>query len=153
MTGFGYGKSQITPLHMAMITSAIANNGKMMQPRLVKKIVDKDGKVVSERKAKVLSEVTSPDTANIIRDMMVAVVNYGTGTSAYLDSVQIAGKTGTADKENGLLDAWFVGFAPAYDPNLAIALVVEDSEDTGGVAAAPIARDIIREIYQNVNIN
>lgn len=153
MTGFGYGKSQITPLHMAMITSAIANNGKMMQPRLVKKIVDKDGKVVSERKAKVLSEVTSPDTANIIRDMMVAVVNYGTGTSAYLDSVQIAGKTGTADKENGLLDAWFVGFAPAYDPNLAIALVVEDSEDTGGVAVAPIARDIIREIYQNVNIN
>lgn len=81
---------------------------------------------------------------------MVSVVNEGTGTSAYLDSVQIAGKTGTADKENNLLDAWFVGFAPAYDPDLAIALVVEDSDDTGAVVPAPIARDIISEIYQTI---
>lgn len=150
MTGFGYGKTQITPLHMAMITSAIANEGKMMQPRLVTKVVDKDGKIVEEKKEKVLSEVTSVENANIIRDMMVSVVNEGTGTSAYLDSVQIAGKTGTADKENNLLDAWFVGFAPAYDPDIAIALVVEDSDDTGGVVAAPIARDIISAIYQKI---
>lgn len=150
MTGFGYGKTQITPLHMSMITSAIANEGKMMQPRLVTKVVDKDGKIVEEKKEKVLSEVTSVENANIIRDMMVSVVNEGTGTSAYLDSVQIAGKTGTADKENNLLDAWFVGFAPAYDPDIAIALVVEDSDDTGGVVAAPIARDIISAIYQTI---
>lgn len=150
MTGFGYGKTQITPLHMAMITSAIANEGKMMQPRLVTKVVDKDGKIIEEKKGKVLSEVTSVENANYIRDMMVSVVNEGTGTSAYLDSVQIAGKTGTADKENNLLDAWFVGFAPAYDPDIAIALVVEDSDDTGSVVAAPIARDIISEIYQTI---
>lgn len=150
MTGFGYGKTQISPLHMAMITSAIANEGKMMQPRLVTKVVDKDGKIIEEKKEKVLSEVTSVENANIIRDMMVSVVNEGTGTSAYLDSVQIAGKTGTADKENNLLDAWFVGFAPAYDPDIAIALVVEDSDDTGGVVAAPIARDIISAIYQTI---
>lgn len=150
MTGFGYGKTQITPLHMAMITSAIANEGKMMQPRLVTKVVDKDGKIIEEKKEKVLSEVTSVENANIIRDMMVSVVNEGTGTSAYLDSVQIAGKTGTADKENNMLDAWFVGFAPAYDPDIAIALVVEDSDDTGGVVAAPIARDIISAIYQTI---
>ena len=150
MTGFGYGKTQISPLHMAMITSAIANEGKMMQPRLVTKVIDKDGKIIEEKKDKVLSEVTSVENANYIRDMMVSVVNEGTGTSAYLDSVQIAGKTGTADKENNLLDAWFVGFAPAYDPDLAIALVVEDSDDTGGVVAAPIARDIISEIYQTI---
>lgn len=150
MTGFGYGKTQITPLHMAMITSAIANEGKMMQPRLVTKVVDKDGKIIEEKKEKVLSEVTSVENANIIRDMMVSVVNEGTGTSAYLDSVQIAGKTGTADKENNLLDAWFVGFDPAYDPDIAIALVVEDSDDTGGVVAAPIARDIISAIYQTI---
>ena len=150
MTGFGYGKTQISPLHMAMITSAIANEGKMMQPRLVTKVIDKDGKIIEEKKDKVLSEVTSVENANYIRDMMVSVVNEGTGTNAYLDSVQIAGKTGTADKENNLLDAWFVGFAPAYDPDLAIALVVEDSDDTGGVVAAPIARDIISEIYQTI---
>ena len=150
MTGFGYGKTQITPLHMAMITSAIANEGKMMQPRLVTKVVDKDGKIIEEKKDKVLSEVTSVENANYIRDMMVSVVNEGTGTSAYLDSVQIAGKTGTADKENNLLDAWFVGFAPAYDPDIVIALVVEDSDDTGGVVAAPIARDILSSIYQTI---
>lgn len=150
MTGFGYGKTQITPLHMAMITSAIANEGKMMQPRLVTKVVDKDGKIIEEKKDKVLSEVTSVENANYIRDMMVSVVNEGTGTSAYLDSVQIAGKTGTADKENNLLDAWFVGFAPAYDPDIVIALVVEDSYDTGGVVAAPIARDILSTIYQTI---
>lgn len=150
MTGFGYGKTQITPLHMAMITSAIANEGKMMQPRLVTKVVDKDGKIIEEKKDKVLSEVTSVENANYIRDLMVSVVNEGTGTSAYLDSVQIAGKTGTADKENNLLDAWFVGFAPAYDPDIVIALVVEDSDDTGGVVAAPIARDILSSIYQTI---
>lgn len=150
MTGFGYGMTQISPLHMAMITSAIANEGKMMQPRLVTKVIDKDGKIIEEKKDKVLSEVTSVENANYIRDMMVSVVNEGTGTSAYLDSVQIAGKTGTADKENNLLDAWFVGFAPAYDPDFAIALVVEDSDDTGSVVAAPIARDIISEIYQTI---
>ncbi|WP_306484285.1 penicillin-binding protein 2 [Anaerococcus sp.] len=150
MTGFGYGKTQITPLHMAMITSAIANEGKMMQPRLVSKVVDKDGKIIEEKKDKVLSEVTSVENANYIRDLMVSVVNEGTGTSAYLDSIQIAGKTGTADKENNLLDAWFVGFAPAYDPDIVIALVVEDSDDTGGVVAAPIARDILSTIYQTI---
>lgn len=150
MTGFGYGKTQITPLHMAMITSAIANEGKMMQPRLVTKVVDKDGKIIEEKEDKVLSEVTSVENANYIRDMMVSVVNEGTGTSAYLDSVQIAGKTGTADKENNMLDAWFVGFAPAYDPDIVIALVVEDSDDTGGVVAAPIARDILSSIYQTI---
>ncbi len=150
MSGFGYGKTQITPLHMAMITSAIANEGKMMQPRLVTKVVDKDGKIIEEKEDKVLSEVTSVENANYIRDMMVSVVNEGTGTSAYLDSVQIAGKTGTADKENNMLDAWFVGFAPAYDPDIVIALVVEDSDDTGGVVAAPIARDILSSIYQTI---
>ncbi|MDO5047432.1 MAG: penicillin-binding protein 2 [Anaerococcus sp.] len=153
MTGFGYGKSQISPLHMAMITSTIANEGKMMQPRLVSKVVDEDGKVIKESREKVLSEVTSAENANIIRDMMVAVVNEGTGTNAYLDNIQVAGKTGTADKESGLLDAWFVGFAPAYDPKLAIALVIEDSQDTGGVSAAPLARNILSDIYMNVNLN
>lgn len=106
-----------------------------------------------KKKGKVLSQVTSEENANIIRDMMVAVVSEGTGTGAYLDYMQVAGKTGTADKNNGLLDAWFVGFAPAYNPKLAIALVVEDSTDTGGESAAPIARDIISEIYNNINLD
>lgn len=151
MTGFGYGKTQVTPLHMAMITSAIANDGVMVSPRLVNKVTNKDGKIISESKTKNLSVVTSPETAGTIRDMMVDVVNKGTATEAFLQSVQIAGKTGTADKADGKIDAWFVGFAPAYDPKIAIALVIEDSQGTGGQVAAPIAREIMKSIFNTTS--
>ena len=153
MTGFGYGKTQMTPLHMAMITSAIANEGVMLKPRLVNKITDKEKKTVYEAEDEVLSKVTSKDTAEKIREMMIGVVNEGTGRKAYLDSTQIAGKTGTADKSDGNLDAWFVGFAPAYEPKLAIALLVEDSQGTGGDIAAPIARNIIRDIINTISLD
>ena len=153
MTGFGYGKSEITPLHMAMVASSIANEGKMMAPRLVKKVTDSDGKIIKESKEKVLSEVTSKDNATKIKEMMVGVINEGSGTSAYLDYPTIAGKTGTADKENGLLDAWFVGFAPADDPKIAIALVLEDSQLTSSESAAPLSRDIISQIFNNIELD
>ncbi len=153
MTGFGYGKSQVTPLHMAMVTSTIANEGKMMQPRLVSEIVAKDGDVVKKSKPTVLSEVTSKANADTIRDLMVAAVNEGTGTGAYIEGIQVAGKTGTTDKNNGFIDAWFVGFAPAYDPKIAIAIVIENSEDTGGVTVAPIARNLIIDIFNQVNLD
>ncbi len=153
MTGFGYGKTQTTPLHMAMVTSAIANEGKMMQPYMVSKILDKDGKRVYKAKNKVLSEVTNKENAEAIRDMMVGVVNEGTGTGAYINGIQVAGKTGTADKENGFIDAWFVGFAPAYDPKIAVAIVIEDAADTGGITAAPIARGLMLDIFNQVNLD
>lgn len=153
MTGFGYGKTQITPLHMAMITSAIANNGVMMRPRLVDKITNKEKEVIFEADNEILSKATSEKTANAIRDMMVEVVNSGTGTSAYLNWVQLAGKTGTADKADGKVDAWFVGFAPAYEPKIAFALVVEDSQGTGGEVAAPLARNIVRDIFNTISFN
>lgn len=84
---------------------------------------------------------------------MVDVVNEGTGKAAYIDGIQVAGKTGTADKSNGLIDAWFVGFAPAYDPQIAVAIVVEDANDTGGVTVAPIARNLLVDIFNQVNLN
>lgn len=153
MTGFGYGKSQVTPLHMAMVSSTIANEGVMMQPFLVKSISDKDGKTIEERKPTVLSQVTSKNNAETIRDYMVAAVNEGTGKGAYIQGIQVAGKTGTTDKNNGFIDAWFVGFAPAYDPKIAIAIVVENSDDTGGVTVAPIARNLIVDIFNQVNLD
>lgn len=153
MTGFGYGKTEVTPLHMAMIASTIANNGKMMQPRLVKNVVDKDGKVLKESKSEVLSDVTSVEITNTIRDCMVDVVNQGTARSAYLQSVQIAGKSGTVDKEDGGLDVWFIGFAPAYDPKLAFAIVIEDSNLMSGEVATPIGGQLIDSIVKNVNLN
>ena len=153
MTGFGYGKTQVTPLHMAMITSTIANGGVMMKPRLVSTITDKDNNVIYENKKEILSKVTNMTNANTIRDLMVDVVNEGTAKGAYVDGIQVAGKTGTADKANGFIDAWFVGFAPAYDPKIAVAIVVENSADTGGVTVAPIAGNLIRDIFNQVNLD
>ncbi|WP_049691081.1 peptidoglycan D,D-transpeptidase FtsI family protein [Anaerococcus jeddahensis] len=153
MTGFGYGKTRVTPLHMAMIASTIANDGKMMQPKLVKNVVNKDGKVVKESKSEVLSDVTSSDIANTIRDYMVDVVNYGTANKAYLQSIQIAGKSGTVDKKGGGVDVWFVGFAPAYDPKLAFAIVIEDSDEVAGEITVPIGGEMINSIINNVNLN
>jgi len=153
MTGFGYGKTQVTPLHMAIVSSAIANNGIMIKPRLVNKITNKEESIVYEAKNETLSKATSEKTANTIRDLMVEVVNSGTGRNAYLDSVQIAGKTGTADKADGNIDAWFVGFAPAYEPKIAFALVVEDSQGTGGEVAAPLVRNIVRDIFNSISFN
>lgn len=153
MTGFGYGKTQATPLHMAMVASTIANDGIMMQPKLVKTITDKEEKNVYKAKDEKLSVVTSKSNANNIRDMMVDVVNEGTGRAAYIDGIQVAGKTGTTDKSNGFIDAWFVGFAPAYDPKIAIAIVVEDAADTGGVTVAPIARNLLVDIFNQVNLD
>lgn len=153
MTGFGYGKTQVTPLHMAMVTSAIANNGKMMKPRLVDKITNKEGRAVYEAEDEVLSKATSEKTANAIRDLMVEVINSGTGQAAYLDWIKLAGKTGTADKADGNVDAWFVGFVPADDPKIAFAIVVEDSQGTGGEVAAPLARNIVRDIFNTISFD
>lgn len=153
MTGFGYGKTQVTPLHMAMVTSAIANDGKMMEPILVKSVMNKDGKTVKEKQPRVLSNVASAEDAQLIRDLMVGVVNQGTGRAAYQSGVQIAGKTGTADRENGSTDAWFVGFAPAYDPKISIVVILENDGSTGGESAAPIGGALIRDITYSVNLN
>lgn len=152
MTGFGYSKTEVTPLHMAMVTSAIANDGQMMQPIMVKSIVNKDGKVIEERKHKVLSHISTIENANLVRDFMVGVVNEGTGTAAYQDAIQIAGKTGTADKNNGSTDAWFVGFAPAYDPKISVVVILENDGSTGGQSAAPLAGALIRDISYSVKI-
>lgn len=153
MTGFGYGKTQVTPLHMAMVTSAIANDGKMMSPILVKSVVNKDGKIIEEKQPEVLSDVISSENAQEIRDLMVGVINEGTGKTAFQSGVQIAGKTGTADTENGSTDAWFVGFAPAYDPKIAIAIILENDGSTGGQSAAPIGGALIRDITYSINLN
>lgn len=122
-----------------------------MKPRLVDKITNEEGKTTFESKDEILSKATSEKTANEIRDMMVEVVNSGTGLAAFIDWVQVAGKTGTADKSNGNIDAWFVGFAPAYEPKIALSIVVEDSQGTGGEVAAPIAKNIIRDIFNTVS--
>ncbi len=147
----GQGKVVATPLNMALVASAIANNGEMVKPILVKEIISKNGKILRTNSTETLSSVTSSLIANEIKDMMIEVVKSGTGTNASIKNVKVAGKTGTAENASGKSHAWFIGFAPADNPKIAIAVVLEEEGSSGGSSAAPIARDLI--IYGLNNIN
>lgn len=141
----GQEKLAVTPLQMAMVVSAIANGGTLMQPYLVERATDRANAVVYQHNPRDLSQVCSADTAAVMTTMMSQVVREGTGTQAALEGLEVAGKTGTAETgTNGLNNAWFVGFAPLNDPKVAIAVVVEDTTLTGGVEAAPIAREVMK---------
>ncbi len=139
---FGQGELLVTPLHMAMMTSSIANDGIMMKPILVKNITGFTG---SEGKPQALSTVMSAETANEVTSMMESVVNKGTGKNAAINGVQVAGKTGTAENDTDKSHAWFIGFAPADDPQIAVAVILENNGSTGGQAAAPLARWMMQQ--------
>jgi peptidoglycan glycosyltransferase len=137
------------PLQMALITSAIANGGTEMQPRLVSEIRDPNNNLVLKSFGPtVLSHPISPQTAADMTKAMTEVVQQGTGTAAQIPGVTVAGKTGTAQTSAGNPHAWFTCFAPAGKPKLAVAVVVLNggnlaSEATGGHVAAPVARAVI----------
>mgnify|MGYP000899207783 CR=1 FL=1 len=144
----GQGQVTVTPLHMAMIVSAIANDGYMMQPRLVKAIENSRGRITKEFKPKIYAHPIDESTANEITDMMVNVVNNGTGKTAKISGVTVAGKTGTAQAGGNQEDhAWFVSFAPASDPSIAVAVIIENG-GTGGLEAAPVARKIMQKALE-----
>jgi peptidoglycan glycosyltransferase len=132
---------------MAMVASAIANGGVLMAPRVMSRIVDRGGDVVQTSRPQELAEVMSATTAAELTGMMENVVREGTGTAAALSSagVTVAGKTGTAESDDpNRNQAWFIGFAPAEDPAVAVAVVIEDTSGTGGIEAAPIAAQVMR---------
>ena len=139
---FGQGGDLATPLEMAAVVSTVANGGVLMKPYLVDETKDYNSKVLDKRGPKQLRRVVDRRTAETVRDTMVDVVKRGTGTAARIDGVLVAGKTGTAEVENGDPHAWFVCFAPAEDPTVAVAVVVEHGGE-GGRAAAPVARDVL----------
>jgi len=141
---FGQGSLAVTPLRMALVGAVIADGGVLMHPTLVKEI--RAAGVAPIRIMPVeWARPISAESADEMRDLMIAVVKYGTGTAAKLPDVTVAGKTGTATHPNGLPDAWFVCFAPAQAPRLVVAVVVEDA-GYGGVVAAPIARTILANV-------
>lgn len=152
--GIGHDTLLVTPLEMCMVASTIANDGVMMQPHIVKRIDSSDGKNVVRNSPTVLSEVTSEENANLITKYMVNVVNNGTGTEAYIRGIKVAGKTGTAqlDLKEGTNNAWFVGFAPADDPKVAIAVVIPNVKDYGSEAAAPIAGELLKYAVNNLQL-
>ena len=135
-----------TPLQMALVAAAVANGGVEMKPTLIKEVLAPGGSVVTRLHPHELRQATKPETAAELRDMMVKVVEGGTGTNAQIPGVIVAGKTGTAETGvDNVYDAWFIFFAPADNPVVAGAVVVESQlNGFGGAIAAPIARQIMQ---------
>jgi peptidoglycan glycosyltransferase len=149
--GIGQGDVAVTPLEMALSASAVANNGQIMQPHVADRITDGDDNTVKTIDPKPWQTAMSPQVAATMTTLMISVVEGGTGTAARIPGVSVAGKTGTAQNETGAAHAWFVGFAPAEDPQVAVAVIVEHggsagSEATGGRVAAPIAAQMMRMV-------
>jgi peptidoglycan glycosyltransferase len=138
---FGQADLAVTPLRMALITATIASGGIEPQPSLVRAVRDPAGRLDRAPRGSLATPI-SPQTANEVRELMVATVQRGTGTAAALPYAQVAGKTGTATNPAGRSHAWFVAFAPADAPRIALAIVVENA-GYGGVVAAPIARRVL----------
>lgn len=142
-----------TPLQMAMVAAGIANGGSVMTPYLIQSVRSANLDVIQSAPDPVeLSQAVSQQTASILTKMMVSVVQNGSGVRAQIPGVEVAGKTGTAQHDlKKPPHAWFISFAPATDPKVAVAVVVEDggvtgSEIGGGRVAAPIARAVMEAV-------
>lgn len=146
-TAIGQGQLLSTPLEVALTTAAIANGGVMPEPYLVSGVRTAGGLNVYTRGYRPLTTAVRPETAAALTQMMIRTVQVGSGTTAQIPGIQVAGKTGTAQLGAGLPHAWFTAFAPANDPKVAVAVLVENGGE-GYSVAAPIARDMIRAALQ-----
>jgi peptidoglycan glycosyltransferase len=143
----GQERLRVTPLQMAEVAATVANKGELMEPRLWSKVIDPDGretKLDPARQSRVMSEATASE----LNDMMQSVVQEGTGTAAAVSGIDVAGKTGTAEVTGGVNQAWFIGFAPADDPKIAIAVTVERTTGFGGPTAGPIFKSVAETILR-----
>lgn len=142
-----------TPLQMVLVASAVANGGSIMQPHVLLEVRDSEGDVVDHYQPKEWRRAMASDVAATLRDLMIQVVRRGTATRVALPDVQVAAKTGTAQTDRDTQHAWMIAFAPAEQPRIAVAVIVEDqrnSEDTtGGAVAAPVARAVIQAALAN----
>jgi len=143
-TAIGQGELLVTPLSMALMTAALANQGVIMKPLLVTAVTDTQGQTIKTFKPEVWLNPVDPQTANTVRALMEEVVAWGTGTAAKVRGIRIAGKTGTAENPHGPAHAWFIGFAPVEKPRLVVVVIVENG-GSGGAVAAPVARQIFAE--------
>jgi peptidoglycan glycosyltransferase len=152
LSAFGQSDDRVTPLQIALDSAAIANGGVEMQPTLIKKIIEPDLSELKVLSPTVYGTPISAATASAVRDMMVASVAAGAASNARIVGVQVAGKTGTA--QNGVHDPytlWFTGFAPADNPQVVVAVVIENGgghgqDAVGNQIAAPIGKAVIEAV-------
>lgn len=144
-TAIGQGRTQVTPIHVAMITSAIANGGTLMKPYAIERVQSAAGEEVKMFLPESYGSLMTAAEAGKLNDLMVRVVREGTGSALRDASYQAAGKTGSAEFETDReTHAWFTGYAPADDPQIVVTVIVEEG-GSGGRAAAPIARAMFDE--------
>jgi peptidoglycan glycosyltransferase len=149
--GIGQDKLAVTPLQMAEVASAVANHGTLMVPHLTARVVDAEGQTTLKVAPRVQSKVMKSSTAAAVTAMMEGVVNEGTGTPAQIPGVQVAGKTGTAETQIGtaINNVWFIAFAPAQNPRVAIAVTLKGVPGQGASFAAPVARQVIERLLHD----
>ena len=149
--GIGQDKLEVTALQMSEVAAAVANHGTLMVPHMTDRIVDAEGQTVQRIGPRLQSVVMKPSTASAVTAMMEAVVNEGTGTSAQIPGVQVAGKTGTAETQigNKINNVWFVAFAPASNPKVAIAVTLQGVPGQGAAFAAPVAKRVIERLLHD----
>ncbi len=140
-TYIGQGKTLVTPLHIALIGSSIANNGIMMTPYIVESKLDYKGNVIDKNLPKKLTNAFSIETAQTIKNMLEKVVTEGTGKKAKLDNISISAKTGTAQVDSQKDHTWFLGMAPTENPNIVVSIIFENSGENSNIVE--VARDII----------
>lgn len=148
--GIGQDKLEVVPLQMAEVASAVADHGRLMAPHLTDRIVDPDGRTVERISPRVQSVVMKPSTSRAVTSMMEEVVTSGTGTQAQIPGVQVAGKTGTAETQIGtaINNVWFIAFAPAANPRVAIAVTLQGVPGQGAAFAAPVARQVMEALLR-----
>lgn len=145
-TAFGQGELLVSPLQMAMIGAAIANDGVMMEPMIVSAIRDEDGDVIERRRPDDWRRVMNAETAAAMHQLMVASADYGYASAAQIEGLTVGGKTGTAETADGDPHAWFVGYAQDGERTLVAAVIVEHG-GSGGATALPIGRDLLASAF------
>jgi peptidoglycan glycosyltransferase len=152
LSSFGQFDDRVTPMQIAMVSAAVANGGVLMRPNLVSYVQSSTLSILQQYQPSVLSEPLTPGVAAMVRDMMVNAVAHGVSTNGQIPGVKVAGKTGTAQNGGKLpYTLWFTGFAPADNPKVAVAVVIEDGggmgqHGFGNLLAAPVARKVMEAV-------
>ncbi|NLI91374.1 MAG: penicillin-binding protein 2 [Peptococcaceae bacterium] len=145
---FGQGEVMVSPFHVALIAAGVANKGKIMVPHLIDRVTDSKQNIIYESKPEVWLNPLSEDQAEKVKSAMILAVDKGTASPGAIPGVQVAAKTGSAEPGgNQKTHAWYIAFAPAEQPKIAVAVLIEHG-GTGGGTAAPIAKAVIEKALE-----